>query len=135
MVVVVAVELLTAMSLVLRPRIGGIAAAALLSAFTVVLVRGMRMGAPVSCGCFGSASKEPVGPMTIVRNAFLLVLAASTLAAVRPAHSLAAVLTVGAAAMVGLVVLTLVGLRSTVGPLLAGPIVVPSSLSASVGVA
>ncbi len=120
-VIVVGAELATGLVLVLRPRSGGIAATVLLSAFTVVIVRALAARQTVTCGCFGSASNDPVGPATVVRNVLLLGAGATALAAARPEHSLAALLTVALAAVVGLVVVTLVGLRATVGGLLSGP--------------
>ncbi len=118
--VVVAAELTTGLVLVLRPRDGGIAAAVLLIAFTAVIIRALAARQTVTCGCFGSASHDPIGPATIVRNGLLLGAGVTALAASRPEHSLAALLTVGLAAVIGLVVVTLVGLRATVGGLLRG---------------
>ena len=120
-VLVVAAELTTGLVLVLRPRSGGIAATVLLCAFTAVIIRALAARQTVTCGCFGSASNDPVGPATVVRNGLLLGAALTAPAATRPEHSLAALLTVGLAAVIGLVVVTLVGLRATVGGLLSGP--------------
>jgi hypothetical protein len=120
---VVAAELITGAVLVVRPRAGGLLAAALLGAFTLVLLRAVRLPSQVRCGCFGSASTEPVGPATIVRNVLLLGLAGVALNAVRPVHSLPALLTVSVAAMMGFVVITLIGLRTSLGPLLGGSLV------------
>ena len=116
--VVVAAELAVAVTLVLRPRVGGLAAAVLLVAFTGVLVRALAHHSEVTCGCFGTGSDEAVGPATIVRNLLLLGAAVAATAAVRPHHSLAALILVSTAAVSGLVVVTLVTLRSDVGALL-----------------
>ena len=120
-VVVGAAEVTTGLALVLRPRFGGIAATVLLSAFTVVVIRALAARQTVTCGCFGSASNDPVGPATVVRNVLLLGAGVTALAAARPEHSLAALLTVALAAVIGLVVVTLVGMRASVGGLLRGP--------------
>ena len=125
--VVIAAEVGTAIALVVRPRIGGIAAAVLLAAFTGVLVGAVARHSDVACGCFGSGSDEAVGAATIVRNVLLLGAALAATATVRPAHSLAAVMLVSTAAISGLVVVTLVGLRSEVGPLLRTRVVTPGA--------
>ena len=85
----------------------------------------------VTCGCFGSASTEPIGASTIVRNLLLFGASLFSLFASRPSYSLAAMLTVSMAALVGLVVVTLVALRSTVGRLVIGPM---AAVSAGPGV-
>lgn len=67
--------------LLVAPRFRGaglLAAAGLLSAFTYVVARAVRSGAPVSCQCFG-ASAGPVGPPQLVRNAVLLAAVAAAL--------------------------------------------------------
>jgi len=74
-------ELATAVALVLAPGWGGVIGFALLAAFTVVLVRLVREGRPVACRCFGGFSSEPVSPLTLARNAVLLLLAAAASAA------------------------------------------------------
>lgn len=74
--VVPVVELACAVLLVVVPAWGGIAAFALLAAFTVVLVRVLRSGREVSCNCFGALSRRPVSTWSLARNGVLLVLAA-----------------------------------------------------------
>jgi hypothetical protein len=69
------VELGVAALLVVRPRWGAMAAVPLLVAFTVVIVRTIRSGRSVSCGCLGGLSSRPVSATALVRNGFLLVLA------------------------------------------------------------
>lgn len=70
-----AVELGVAALLVAAPAWGGMAAFALLVAFTTVLVRVLRSGRAVSCNCFGGLSSRPVSRTTLVRNVVLLGLA------------------------------------------------------------
>jgi Methylamine utilisation protein MauE len=67
-------EIGVSVMLVIRPRVGAIAAAGLLVTFTVLLRRVVRSGAKVSCGCFGSSSREPVTMVTVARNVALLLL-------------------------------------------------------------
>lgn len=74
--VVPVVELATAVLLVVVPAWGGVAAFALLAAFTVVLVRVLRSGRVVSCNCFGALSRRPVSGWSLARNGVLLALAA-----------------------------------------------------------
>jgi len=69
------VELTVAAMLVVIPPWGGMAAFALLAAFTTVLVGVIRSGRVVSCACFGGASDQPVGHRTLLRNAVLMALA------------------------------------------------------------
>ncbi|WP_051451818.1 MauE/DoxX family redox-associated membrane protein [Actinospica robiniae] len=71
-------------------RFGLAAAALLLAAFTVTLVRTVRAGRRVSCNCFG-ASETPVSAQHVVRNALLLTAAVAGLASGSPyGHSLSA---------------------------------------------
>ena len=53
----------------------GWAALALLAAFTVAVVHRYVSGSKAPCNCFGSASHDPVGRLTIARNVLLLVIA------------------------------------------------------------
>lgn len=60
------------------------AAAALLAAFTVLLVVRLRDPAPPPCACFGGRSDRPLGRIDVARNAVLLAaLAVSWAASVR----------------------------------------------------
>lgn len=68
-------ELAVALLLVVVPVWGGMAAFALLVAFTTVLVRVLRSGRTVSCNCFGALSSRPISPTTLLRNLALLALA------------------------------------------------------------
>lgn len=112
---VVIAEVAVAAALVFVPRVGAVLAVALLAVFTVVLLRAIRIGGTVRCGCFGSGSIEPVGPHTIFRNFLLGMLAVFALAASSPRFSFPAMLTVGALFAGGVVLVALVKVRSEVG--------------------
>ena len=68
-------ELATALVLVVLPGWGGVAAFALLAAFTATLALVVRSGRVVTCACFGGASTEPVSIRHLARNGLLLALA------------------------------------------------------------
>ncbi|MFT7599300.1 MAG: hypothetical protein ACI8TP_002229 [Acidimicrobiales bacterium] len=70
-------ELAVAVTLVLSPGWGGVAGFVLLAAFSSWLYSVVRSGRVVSCGCFGSASTEPVSMVEVVRNLLLMALAAT----------------------------------------------------------
>ncbi len=50
-------------------------AAAVLAAFTVLLVVRLAQGRHPPCACFGARSAMPIGPWSVVRNLLLLALA------------------------------------------------------------
>jgi uncharacterized membrane protein YphA (DoxX/SURF4 family) len=52
-----------------------LAAAAMLSAFTVLLVVRLAQGRRPPCACFGAWSTRPVGPGSVARNVVLIALA------------------------------------------------------------
>ena len=52
-----------------------LAAAALLTVFTVLLVARLVEGRRPPCACFGALSTRPVGPGSVVRNVVLIALA------------------------------------------------------------
>lgn len=54
-------------------RISSVAATGLITAFLAVLVRSYVRGMTVDCGCFGAG--EALGPMTLVRDGSLLLVA------------------------------------------------------------
>src|SRR5215207_6312552 len=58
-----------------------IAAAALLLAFTVVIVRRIRDGSRPPCSCFGARSTRPLGAIHVLRNLGLLAVAAIAMVA------------------------------------------------------
>jgi len=70
-------ELAVAALLVVAPGWGGVVAAALLAAFTAVLVRVLRRpdGLVPSCACFGGSSRSPISWRHLARNGMLLALA------------------------------------------------------------
>ncbi|HEY7626750.1 MAG TPA: MauE/DoxX family redox-associated membrane protein [Ilumatobacteraceae bacterium] len=51
-------------------------AAAMLLAFTVLLVRRLRQGLRPPCACFGTLSAQPIGWGNVIRNAVFLLMAA-----------------------------------------------------------
>ena len=76
-VAVPVVELATAGLLVLVPSWGGVVAAALLAAFTAVIVRVLREpdGLTPTCACFGGSTRSPLSWRHLARNGALLILA------------------------------------------------------------
>jgi methylamine utilization protein MauE len=62
--------------LVLAPVLGLSLAAGLLFVFTIALTGALRRGSRTACRCFG-ASSRPIGPVQIVRNLLLAVVAVS----------------------------------------------------------
>ncbi len=85
-VVLPAVELVVAVLLVPAPTavLGAVAAAVLLTVFSVAVLRLLRRGESVACRCFGRHSERPVGPRTLVRNGILLALSVWIAASGRP---------------------------------------------------
>ncbi len=61
-------------NLVRRP--ASIAALGLLLVFSALLIARLREGRHPPCACFGAWSARPLGPGHVVRNGFLVVLAA-----------------------------------------------------------
>ncbi|MEM9710835.1 MAG: MauE/DoxX family redox-associated membrane protein [Actinomycetota bacterium] len=126
---IVAVELVTALALVTRPRIGGIVAIAVLAAFTLFLADAIRRGVQVGCGCFGQAADHPVSGRDLARNVALVavaVIATDTTTLVRPgveAIVLAATIVLVAAVLAGLW-----DLRRTTGRIWAVPEPLPEPL-------
>ncbi|HET9257870.1 MAG TPA: MauE/DoxX family redox-associated membrane protein [Pseudonocardiaceae bacterium] len=53
----------------------GLAVLLLLGVFTAAVARLLRLGRRPACSCFGSASEDPIGGATIVRNAALMAVA------------------------------------------------------------
>jgi hypothetical protein len=107
-------EVLLAVALVTVPGVAAYAALALITAFTTFLVRTLRRGVPVACGCFGSASVEPVSGIEVVRNLLLGVAALAATAATGPGlPSREAVLVVAAATVGGALALADARRRTT----------------------
>ncbi len=59
---------------------GAIGAIALLGVFIAAITVNLARGRRPDCNCFGQIHSEPVGPLTLVRNAALMVLAGFVLA-------------------------------------------------------
>jgi methylamine dehydrogenase accessory protein MauD len=55
---------------------GALAAAALLTGFTVAIAAQLARGRRPDCNCFGSLQAKPIGPLTLLRNGVLLGTAA-----------------------------------------------------------
>jgi thiol-disulfide isomerase/thioredoxin len=53
----------------------GLAALLLLCVFTIAVVRLLRRGQRPACSCLGAMSEEPIGLVTVARNAVLMILA------------------------------------------------------------
>ena len=112
------VELALAVALVVVPPVGGAVALALLAAFSVLLAGVLKSGKQVGCGCFGTASRQVVSFVDLVRNGMLAVLAVLTLATPSPrVPSLASVIVVVTATAIGVVVLGLCQVYSETGRL------------------
>jgi hypothetical protein len=81
-VLVVCGELATAVALAIPATAvaGLVSALVLLTAFTVAVASALRRGSTASCNCFGRAA-QPLSAHHLVRNAFLLAVAASGLLA------------------------------------------------------
>jgi hypothetical protein len=113
------VELVTALLLLLKPQVGGSIAAFLLVAFTAVVVRALRRGVAVRCGCFGGTDQRPVGPDTVARNVMLLAFVLIPTLGGGPLRrpTLPALLTLGALGAIALMLVALVRVRSELGTL------------------
>jgi len=110
------VELGLAAGLVVVPGWAAAVALAVLAAFTTVLVRAMRAGVDVGCGCFGTSRREPVSFVELVRNGLLAVLAVAALFADAPTPiGIDDVIVVTTGAAVGAVVLALADLKRATG--------------------
>ncbi len=59
----------------IAPAITGMIAFVLLTIFTFLIVRQLRLGHRPVCACFGAWSSRPLGPEHVVRNVFLMALA------------------------------------------------------------
>ncbi len=109
-------ELGLAVGLLVVPVIASFAALALLAAFTTFLVRAVRAGVDVGCGCFGSARAEPVSTVEVLRNALMAGAALVTTFADRPlVPGLDAIIVVSTTAALAAVVLALADLRRRTG--------------------
>jgi uncharacterized membrane protein YphA (DoxX/SURF4 family) len=109
-------ELVLAVGLVVVPGWAALGALAVLAGFSTILVRAMRAGVDVGCGCFGTAKREPVSFVELVRNGLLGVPAVAAAFAQRPdLPGLDDVILVSTAAAVGALVIALAELRRRTG--------------------
>jgi uncharacterized membrane protein YphA (DoxX/SURF4 family) len=124
------VEVALCALLVIAPRPAAAMALALLAVFTLVLLpaaasnrsAGTDGFAPVTCGCFGSASAAPVSPVEIVRNAVIMA-AAALAAAAGPSElgsglrtvTLADIVSASTAILIVTVALQLLALKRDIG--------------------
>ena len=109
-------ELLLAVGLLVVPAVAAYVALGLLAAFTTFLVRAVRAGVDVGCGCFGSASTAPVSPVDVVRNGLLGACALVASFAAGPAvPELGAILLVGVGAAAAMAVLGMAARRRHAG--------------------
>lgn len=69
-------EVLLAAGLVVVPSWAGMATLAVLAGFTTYVVRSIRRGDRLGCGCFGATRAVSVGPNEVVRNGVLMAAAA-----------------------------------------------------------
>jgi hypothetical protein len=87
-------ELSVTALLLLVPPVGAIGALVTLAFFTTFLVGRLRAGVRAPCACFGSARRDPLSAVEVVRNLGLMVLSGLALATDRPARPTAADLVV-----------------------------------------
>lgn len=78
---VAAVEILTAVLLIVAPIGGAFVALGLLTVFTVLIVRLLRAGVTAPCRCFGGVRSHPLAWTDVARNVGLGALAVVTLVA------------------------------------------------------
>lgn len=115
-VAVPSTELVLAAGLLVVPAVAAYAALGLIAAFTTFLVRAVRAGVDVGCGCFGSARSEPVSTVEVLRNVMLAgaaVIASFSTGPVAP--GLDAVILVSTAAALAAVALALADVRRRTG--------------------
>jgi uncharacterized membrane protein YphA (DoxX/SURF4 family) len=69
------VEIVLGASLIaqIAPRLFAALALALLALFTLLVARVLASGRRPACACFGAWSSRPIGAITVVRNAALMV--------------------------------------------------------------
>lgn len=114
--VVPAVELAVAVSLLVIPGWGAVAAFGLFVLFTALLVSLVRSGQPIACSCFGAVSDEPVSWVEVARNGVLLIASAAVTPIDRLAvPGFAAIVAFSAAAVIGAVVIQVVAFKRDVG--------------------
>lgn len=116
-VVLAPVEIATGLAILVTPRIGAVLAAGLLVLFSIVVIRSLRRGVAVRCGCFGGTDQRRVGIDTMIRNLFLLVLTivAGTASGTLSKPTLPAMVAVGSGAIAATLIVALVRLGDDVG--------------------
>lgn len=113
------VEGALAVLLLARPALGGMAALLLLTVFSVLLTVRLRAGQRTGCGCFGTSARAELSSVELFRNAGLGTGALLALGASAPGlPTLPALIAVSSASVSGLVLLTLLQVRSESGRLL-----------------
>ena len=111
-------ELAIAVLLLAAPAWGGLAATGALVVFTRFVLRAVRSGSTVSCGCLGALSAAPVSSATIVRNGALLTMAVAAMAVPEPViPDLASVLAAVSFVVLAAVAAQLVSLHDRIGRL------------------
>lgn len=109
-------ELMIAGLLVARPPLGAAAALVALVVFTGFIVRAVRAGTSVSCGCLGSLSDEPVSSATVARNGVLIAMTTAALAVPQPViPDLGSVLAAVSLVLIAAVAVQLLALRFRIG--------------------
>ena len=108
-------ELGLAVGLVVLPRPAAVVALVTLTAFSAVLLRAVRSGVSVGCGCFGSAGRGPVSTVELVRNAFLVGAAVVAIGAHPAMPGLPAVLVASTAVAMAALLIALADLKRITG--------------------
>jgi hypothetical protein len=109
-------ELLIAAALLVVPPVGATLALVALAFFTTLIVGRLRAGAQVSCGCFGTASAQPISFVEPLRNGLLAGAAVAALFATGPtAPDLSELMTASTALLIGALVLALAATKRDAG--------------------
>lgn len=114
-----------AVLLVWAPRAGSALTLLALAAFSIVLERARSGGVHAGCACFGGSRRDAPLSGALLRNGLLSVAAVCGLAGQRGWVDVPAVVAVGTAAVLGLVVLALWDLRARTGTLWDNRVVQP----------
>lgn len=118
------VELTTAASILIAPRLGGVLALGLLTLFSGVVATALATGRRTGCGCFGATSTDDeLSGTELIRNAALALGAAAVLLTPRiGVPDAAATVLVGSAAVVAALALGLLRMRHRLGTVWATPL-------------
>jgi hypothetical protein len=113
-----ALELITAVLLVVLPAVGAYFGLILLGVFTAFIGLLLVRKIDVSCGCFGADAGRSASHVDMMRNVFLLLIAGVATSVRAPAQvALEEVIAVTTAAAIGAVVLVTAGTRRELGQL------------------